>query len=39
VIADGRVRFDIDDAEAAGSHLIIGSRLLLDLARNVRKEP
>lgn len=38
VIADGRVRFDVDDAEAAGAHLVISSRLL-DLARNVRKRP
>lgn len=38
VIADGRVRFDVDDAEAAGNHLMISSRLL-DLARNVRKRP
>lgn len=36
VIADGRVRFDVDDAEAAGDRLTISSRLL-DLARNVRK--
>lgn len=38
VIAGGRVRFDVDDAEAAGNHLRISSRLL-DLARNVRKRP
>jgi len=36
VVADGRVRFDVDDAAAAGAHLMISSRLL-DLARNVRK--
>ena len=35
-IADGRVRFDVDDAAAAADHLTISSRLL-DLARNVRK--
>lgn len=38
VIADGRVRFDVDDAEAAVDHLAISSRLL-DLARSVRKRP
>jgi hypothetical protein len=38
VVADGRVRFDVDDAEAAGDHLVISSRLL-DLARKVRKRP
>ena len=36
VVADGRVRFDVDDAAAAGNHLMISSRLL-DLARNVKK--
>lgn len=38
VVAEGRVRFDVDDAAAAGSHLMVSSRLL-DLARNVRKRP
>lgn len=36
VLADGRVRFDVDDAAAAANHLMISSRLL-DLARTVRK--
>ncbi len=38
VIADNRVRFDIDDAEAAQNQLLISSKLL-GLARNVRKRP
>lgn len=37
-VLDNRVRFDVDDAEAAADHLAISSRLL-DLARNVRKRP
>lgn len=38
VISDNRVRFDIDDAEAAEDRLFISSKLL-SLARNVRKRP
>ena len=37
-VADGHVRFDVDDAEAAAGQLTISSRLL-DLARSVRKRP
>jgi hypothetical protein len=36
VIADNRVRFDINDAEAAQDHLFISSKLLT-LARNVTR--
>lgn len=36
MVTNGRVRFDVDDAEAAGDHLMVSSRLLA-LARNVRK--
>lgn len=38
VVADNRVRFDIDDAEAAQDRLSISSQLL-GLARSVRKRP
>ena len=38
VISENRVRFDIDDAEAAQDRLMISSKLL-GLARSVRKRP
>ena len=38
VLADNRVRFDIDDAEAAQDRLFVSSKLLA-LARMVRKRP
>lgn len=38
VTGDNRVRFDIDDAEAAQDRLFVSSKLL-ELARSVRKRP